>query len=479
VNRAHLTVTADSKTVPVGGPIPTLTYTISGFVNGDTAAVVAGSPVLSTTATTSSPAGTYLITVAIGTLSAENYDFPTLGTGDLTVKSNSQAAISVTASASLANPTYGETISFTATIGPVSSGPTPGGTVQFLVDGTNFWVPVTVSAGAATSTSTTGLAAGHHTVTASYSGDPDYAAGSSSLDLTVTKALLTVTANPVSVHFGAPIPPLTYALTGLINGDTAAVIHGLPVLATTAAAGSPAAGSPYPITIDVNGLTASNYSFTGVNGQLSIVPAASFTTLALASPALPGQPTTFTAAVRFAGGAVTEGSVTFTDGGVPLGTVPVNGGAASFSTILAPGQHPITAVYSGGPDFAGSPSNTVPVAIATPLTGDVTSHVTIQLSPPTRIRKGTGYSETVTITAIPGQVIEGPLFFILKGLKSSVKLRNASGKTHGSRKTRYPYLRIVVGGTGLLSGSVGPEQLTFSARPNKFTSVVWAGSVAP
>jgi len=479
VNKAHLTVTADSKTMPVGGPIPPLTSTISGFVNGDTAAVVSGSPVLNTTATTSSPAGKYPITLAIGTLSAANYDFPALGSGDLVVTSNGQVVVPIAVSASVANPTYGQAISFSATLGPVSSGPAPGGTVQFLVDGTNFGVPVAVSAGVATSTSTTGLAAGHRTIAASYSGDPNYAAGSSSLDLTVARALLKVMANPVSVPFDAPIPPLTYSLSGLVNGDTAAVIRGLPVLATTATAGSAVAGSPYPITIDVSGLTASNYSFTGVNGKLSVQPAASITTLVVAGPRLPGQPMTVTAAVRFAAGAVPEGNVTFTDGGVSLGTVPVKGGAASFRTVLSPGQHAITAVFSGGPDFVGSRSKTVPVAIALPLTGDVTSHESIQLSHPTRARKGKTYSETVTITAIPGQVIEGPLFFILKGLKKSVKLTNASGKTHSFKQTQYPYLRIVVSGTGLLSGSVGPKQLTFSASPNNFTPVVWAGSAAP
>ena len=278
--------------------------------------MVSGSPVLNTTATTSSPAGTYPITVAIGTLSAANYDFPTLGSGNLIVTSNGQAAIPVAVSASLANPTYGQAISFTATIGPVSSGPAPGGTVQFLVDGTNFGVPITVSAGVATSMSTTGLAAGLHTITASYSGDPDYAAGSSYVDVTVAQALLTLTANPVSVPFGAPIPPLTYSLSGLVNGDTAAVIHGLPVLATTAAAGSPVAGSPYPITIDVSGLTASNYVLHG-SERSAFGRAGSLDHDAGTSPVpgLPGQPTTFTAAVQFAGGAVPEGNVTFTDGG--------------------------------------------------------------------------------------------------------------------------------------------------------------------
>jgi hypothetical protein len=44
-------------------------------VNGDTAAVLSGAPAFSTTATTSSPAGLYPITVSQGTLTAANYTF--------------------------------------------------------------------------------------------------------------------------------------------------------------------------------------------------------------------------------------------------------------------------------------------------------------------------------------------------------------------------------------------------------------------
>ena len=226
-------------------------------------------------------------------------------------------------------------------------------------------------------------------------------------------------------------------------------------------------------------LTASNYAFKGVNGQLTVVPAASFTTLALAGPALPGQATTFTAAIQFAKGAVTEGNVTFTDGGVPLGTVAVTTALPASARSFRRAQHAIRANYSGGPDFVGSSSNTLAVAIALPLTGDVTSHVIVQLASPVRVRKGRAYTETVTITVIPGQVIEGPLFFILKGLKNSVRLTNASGKTHSFKRTKYSYMRIAVGGTGLLSGSTGPRQLVFNARPNKFKPMVWAGPAAP
>src|SRR5262249_4373913 len=65
---------------------PALTYTVTGFVNGDPVSVVSGSPALGTTAGASSPAGSYPITVGRGTLTATNYDFPNLVNGTLTVR---------------------------------------------------------------------------------------------------------------------------------------------------------------------------------------------------------------------------------------------------------------------------------------------------------------------------------------------------------------------------------------------------------
>src|SRR5207244_2740839 len=62
VSAATLTVTADAKTKTYGAANPTLTASYSGFVNGDTATVLSGSPALSTTPTTSSAVGSYAIT---------------------------------------------------------------------------------------------------------------------------------------------------------------------------------------------------------------------------------------------------------------------------------------------------------------------------------------------------------------------------------------------------------------------------------
>lgn len=59
-----LVITADDKTINAGDPLPQLTASYSGFVNGDTAGSLGTPPTLSTTATTGSPAGTYPITAS-------------------------------------------------------------------------------------------------------------------------------------------------------------------------------------------------------------------------------------------------------------------------------------------------------------------------------------------------------------------------------------------------------------------------------
>src|SRR5262249_27509786 len=48
VNKATLTVTPDAKSKTYGSANPALTYTLSGFVNGETSGVVSGSASLST-----------------------------------------------------------------------------------------------------------------------------------------------------------------------------------------------------------------------------------------------------------------------------------------------------------------------------------------------------------------------------------------------------------------------------------------------
>lgn len=112
INPAALTVTAGNITVPYGQPIPSLTsdYTITGFVNGETSAVLNNTaPAISTTATSSSAPGTYPIIVATGTLAATNYSFR-FANGILTLAAN------VPASSTRCNGTYSGTFKGNLTV---------------------------------------------------------------------------------------------------------------------------------------------------------------------------------------------------------------------------------------------------------------------------------------------------------------------------------------------------------------------------
>lgn len=85
VYKAPLVVSANNLTMTQGGPVPALTYMLTGFVNGDTAATsVTGAPGLTTTATSASKPRKYPITISPGSLASTNYTFDTVN-GVLTV----------------------------------------------------------------------------------------------------------------------------------------------------------------------------------------------------------------------------------------------------------------------------------------------------------------------------------------------------------------------------------------------------------
>jgi hypothetical protein len=97
------------------------------------------------------------------------------------------AAATSTAVNSSANPSaFGQAVTFTATVTPSApGGPTPTGTVQFVIDGQNYCDPVALSGGTASITDAA-LAVGSHTVVALYSGDGNYSPSQGTLTQTVT-----------------------------------------------------------------------------------------------------------------------------------------------------------------------------------------------------------------------------------------------------------------------------------------------------
>jgi hypothetical protein len=217
------------------------------------------------------PSGTYQIYATVA-----NTDAPP-GTATSATRTFTVAAATPTTTvlaAAGAPTTYGESVTFTATVSPVPTG----GTVQFL-DGDGYVgspVAVNTTTGEAT-LNTTALGAGTRVITAEYSGFQIYLTSTTaaSISQVVSKAPLTVKAlNTLRAPNTANQDPLPYQISGYENGQNLATsgVTGTPELTTTAVPASPA--GDYPITCALGTLDASNYSFTLENGTLTVADVA-------------------------------------------------------------------------------------------------------------------------------------------------------------------------------------------------------------
>ncbi|MBS0631903.1 MAG: hypothetical protein JSS11_08320 [Verrucomicrobia bacterium] len=263
VDKATLTFSAANATRTYGAADPNFSIFTVGYVNGENASTsgVTGYPSVTTAATISSAPGSYPIIISVGTLSSANYKFSYSAGGNLVV---TKAPLTVTAEDKSrvyggANPT------FTATLTGFVNGETLG---TSGVTGT-AWCTTTATASTGVGTAPITAAAGS-LASSNYS--------FSSLvngTLTITKAVLTVTADNKSRVYGAANPAFTATLTGFVNGETLGTsgVTGSAQLVTTATATTSVGTAT--ITAAIGTLAASNYSFGPfVNGTLTITKAA-------------------------------------------------------------------------------------------------------------------------------------------------------------------------------------------------------------
>lgn len=348
VTPATLTVSADNQSREYGDANPTLTASFSGFKNGQTLATsdVTGSADLSTLADPNSPVSgsPYTITAAIGSLASSNYIFSFVD-GNLDV---TKATLTVTADD--LSKIYGEiNPALTATFTGFKNG-------QTLATSDVTGTPGLLTSATASSHVTGSPYAITAAIGTLQSGN--YAFTLVDGNLSVTPALLTITANDQSKVYGEPVPTLTASYNGFVNGDTPQSLTIPPTLSTTATQFSPVSGSPYTIT--ASGALDSDYAIQYVAGVLNIAQAGTTTTLnSSTNPTMYGQSVTFTAQVATVspGSGTPDGSVEFFDGATSLGSVLLSGGTASITTAsFGVGSHTITAVYTPllGGDFSGS-----------------------------------------------------------------------------------------------------------------------------
>jgi hypothetical protein len=267
IDPAPLTVTyaANSATGTYGSAIPVLSGTEAavGLVNGDTlTSVTSGTASFATSATSASNVGSYAVTGSGLSANSGNYTFTfQQAAGNATALTINPAPLLVTYTATAATAIYGSAL-------PTLSGSE---TATGLVNGDSL-ASVTAGTAGFTTTATSGANAGTYAVTGSglsansgnYTFTFQQAAGNATA-LTINPALLlvTYTANTATTIYGSALPTLSGSetATGLVNGDTLALVTaGTAGFTTTATSGANA--GTYAVTGSGLSANSGNYTFT-------------------------------------------------------------------------------------------------------------------------------------------------------------------------------------------------------------------------
>ncbi|GHN01037.1 hypothetical protein WSM22_25260 [Cytophagales bacterium WSM2-2] len=252
INKAPITVNVNNASKIYGAANPTFSYSYSGFVNGeDASAFTLAFSTPTTTATAASPVGTYTINAAGGNV-GPNYTVSAgaggaINSGTLTIN---PATLTVTAND--ASKTYGAANpSFSVNY----SGFVNGETAANLT-----------TAPTATSSATTATVVGTASIVPSGGVSSNYNFSYVNGTLTINKAVLTATANNASKTYGAANPAFSVNYSGFVNSETSSVLTSQST-ATSSATTASGAGT---YNIVPSGGTAGNYSFTYVNGTLTV-----------------------------------------------------------------------------------------------------------------------------------------------------------------------------------------------------------------
>ena len=323
ITRVSLTVQAPSVAKEYGEAVPELAPSYVGLVNGDESPDTPAT--CSTTATSSSPTGSYPVTCSDA--ADPNYDI-TYSPGTLVVEgaglivqapsvSKAYGGAMPALAPSYIGLTNGDTAPATpATCSTPATASSPAGIYPVTCSGasdpsydityeegslTISRVTLTVQAPSASkaygdpvpelapsysglangdegpataatcsATADTASAAGSYQVTCTGAEDPNYDIGYAQGILSVTKVTVTVTADSESRVYGQPNPPLGASFSGFALDETLATsdVTGSPSCTTTAVTAS--APGTYPVTCTLGSLQSTNYGFTFVAGTLTV-----------------------------------------------------------------------------------------------------------------------------------------------------------------------------------------------------------------
>ena len=431
VTQAVLTASADPQSRLYGTTNPVLTYTLSGFANGDGTNVVSGEPVLSTAATNDSPVGQYPIVIGLGTLSATNYSFSltngvlTVGKAMLTVTADNQARL------------YGQT-------NPVFTFEYSG-----LVDGDGTNV---LSGSPALSTvAITNTPVGQYSiVTASGTlNATNYALNLVNGTLTINPTPLSVVAEDVTRQYGTANPAFAVTYSGFVNQEDSNVLGG----ALTVSSATDATTGVGTYAIVPAGLTSTNYTITFTDGTLTITQAPLTVTADNAIRPY-GQPNpSFTGAIvgLYNDDALTASFSCLATPSSPAGTYPItpslvdpDNRAGNYNVTYVPGNLTVTVALDNS-----SPTNVVGYYVVGEEAVQLNTNATVADGGNLSFNQG-----TLTVAIVTNATPEDELSVEAQG--------NGAGEINLQTNT------VTYGGVGFASmtGGLGEQPLQFVFNSN-------------
>jgi hypothetical protein len=370
ITPAPVTITANNVTQPYGSPIPTFTGNISGVVSGQSI-----TDTYSTTATQTSPPGTYPITpnepATAGPSTNLNDYTITYVNGTLTI-TTSTTGVNINSPA--VTTVYGTSYTLAATV-TSSTSPAPSGNVTFSIGAQVLCANVALSSGTAScspSPTLLGVVGSPYTVTVSYANDPVYAPAQSTIALTINPAPVTITADNVTQPYDTPIPTFTGMITGVVPGESITDTYSTTAIQTSPPGQYPIAPSN-PATAG-SGTSLSNYSITYINGTLTITQSSVGVTIN--SPAVSttyGVAYTLSTTVTSTQPATPSGNVTFSiNSQVLCSNVPLNSSGtatcAPSPTLLNVGMYTVAVNYANDPTYPNAQSSIALTISPAPVT---------------------------------------------------------------------------------------------------------------
>jgi autotransporter-associated beta strand protein len=283
------------------------------------------------------------------------------------------AGTTTTVTSNLNPSTFRQPLTYTANV--TSAAGIPTGFVTFYDSATAIGSGLLSGSAVATfSTSALDVANSPHTITAVYTGGPNFAPSTSApVSQVVNQASTTTTLTSI---FNPSTIGQTVTFTAIVTSGVESPTGTVNFLDGTATIGSGILSGAGVATFSTSTLSVSAHSITAVykgNGNLAasnstplsqvVSPGTTTTLTSSANPSIFGQTVTFTANVTSASGTPT-GFVTFYDSSTAIGSGSLRGaGVSTFSTgtlDVVNSPHAITAVYTGDANFA--PSTSAPVS---------------------------------------------------------------------------------------------------------------------